>query len=298
MSTPPIILLGMHRSGTTLVTGLLEELGVFVGLRGGTNREAKLFKHTNKWIFSQLGATWDRPDNAAFASAPEFRSHVDRVIRGQVKGARTIGYLGPARALRTRDLRRLDFPWAWKDPRNAFTVGLWKRVFPDAKIVHVYRHPLDVASSLKRREEARLQRFAPSLRSRLSEKLLVRDQAYCHSFRLLEPLEGVALWEQYVEASFTRCAPFEKDTAHCRYETLLARPEETLRELADFLGLRTTPDTLSRAVAKVNPERAYAHHGDAAIAGLASEISDIPLVEKLDYHGESGRRALSSARGL
>ena len=58
---------------------------MFVGRRGGTNREAKLFKYANKWIFSQVGATWDRPDNAAFSMRPEFLPHADRVLLGQVR---------------------------------------------------------------------------------------------------------------------------------------------------------------------------------------------------------------------
>jgi hypothetical protein len=39
----PVIILGMHRSGTTMVTKLLEEVGLFVGDRLDENHEAVLF---------------------------------------------------------------------------------------------------------------------------------------------------------------------------------------------------------------------------------------------------------------
>lgn len=39
----PIIILGMHRSGTTMITQLLENLGLFVGTEKEVNHEALFF---------------------------------------------------------------------------------------------------------------------------------------------------------------------------------------------------------------------------------------------------------------
>jgi hypothetical protein len=279
----PIIVVGMHRSGTTLAVEMLNGLGVYAGRNGGSNREARVFKHFNKWLFTQVGATWDRPDNAAFASAPELQPHLERVVEGQMGAIGALRFLGPMQGLRYRDLRRIDFPWAWKDPRNCFTVGLWKRFFPDAKMLHIYRHPLDVASSLKKREERRVGSFELTLGTKFSELTLQRKQLYGHSYRLLDPLEGVGLWEQYVGAAFEGCAPFERDTIHCRYETLLEKPEETLGEIAAFLGLEPAPGAIERISQDVNPARAFAHRADPALSALAKEVSHLPLVRKLDY---------------
>ena len=55
--TAPIIVVGMHRSGTTLAVEMLEGLGVYVGRKGGSNLEARLFKRVNKWLFAQVNAT-------------------------------------------------------------------------------------------------------------------------------------------------------------------------------------------------------------------------------------------------
>ena len=268
---------------------MLEGLGVFTG-RGGSNREAVLFKHVNKWVFAQVNATSVRPEDAALACGPELQPHMDRVLHSQIQGIGALRFVGLKIARRSRDyldLRRLDFPWAWKDPRNSYTAGLWKRVFPNAKLLHIYRHPLDVASSLKKREEARLARFRRSLRVRFSEAALVRQPVYCRYVRLLDPIEGVKLWEQYVEASFTSCAPFEDDTLHCRYETLLERPEETLAEIAEFAALPVSSARISQIATQVDPKRGLAYRTDPALTSLAAEIAHLPLVQKLGYQESS-----------
>ena len=44
----PIILLGMHRSGTSMIAGMLEELGLFMGNHKDRNNEAFLFMKLNE----------------------------------------------------------------------------------------------------------------------------------------------------------------------------------------------------------------------------------------------------------
>lgn len=43
MPVPPIIIVGMHRSGTTMITKMLENLGLFVGDQKEINNEALFF---------------------------------------------------------------------------------------------------------------------------------------------------------------------------------------------------------------------------------------------------------------
>ncbi len=58
---PPIIFTGMHRSGTSMIGRMLEELGLFVGLRKDENNEALFFQEMNEWLLHQCGASWDDP---------------------------------------------------------------------------------------------------------------------------------------------------------------------------------------------------------------------------------------------
>jgi hypothetical protein len=58
---PPIVIIGMHRSGTSMVTRMLESLGLFVGARKDSNCEARFFQRINRWLLDQTGSSWDNP---------------------------------------------------------------------------------------------------------------------------------------------------------------------------------------------------------------------------------------------
>ena len=58
---PPIIITGMHRSGTTLLSKIIENNEVFLGKYKEINNESKYFLRINKWILSSIGASWDNP---------------------------------------------------------------------------------------------------------------------------------------------------------------------------------------------------------------------------------------------
>jgi hypothetical protein len=42
--------------------------------------------------------------------------------------------------------------WGWKDPRTCLFLPFWDRLLPEARYVFVYRHPVEVALSLLRRD--------------------------------------------------------------------------------------------------------------------------------------------------
>ena len=48
---PPVIILGMHRSGTSMITGFLQKLGLFVGEELDDNNESLFFFKLNHWMF-------------------------------------------------------------------------------------------------------------------------------------------------------------------------------------------------------------------------------------------------------
>ena len=61
MNIGPIIVTGMHRSGTSLVSRLLISNNVFLGSKIDVNYESVYFQRINKWILSCNGSTWDNP---------------------------------------------------------------------------------------------------------------------------------------------------------------------------------------------------------------------------------------------
>ena len=58
---PPLIIIGMHRSGTSMVTRMLQGAGVFTGRRLEMNGAARFFQRINRWLFHLNRATWDHP---------------------------------------------------------------------------------------------------------------------------------------------------------------------------------------------------------------------------------------------
>ena len=57
----PILLSGMHRSGTSMVTDILNKCGLIIGNKLDSNNESLFFQRINIWMMSLLGSSWDNP---------------------------------------------------------------------------------------------------------------------------------------------------------------------------------------------------------------------------------------------
>lgn len=130
-----LCILGMHRSGTSCLTGSLQEAGLALGdchtwnphNRKG-NRENQAFVDLNDAVLAANNSAWDRP--------PE-------------KVAWTGAQLQEARALLGAHAAEEIF--GFKDPRTLLVLDGWKRACPDMEFVGIFRHPLAVARSLNKR---------------------------------------------------------------------------------------------------------------------------------------------------
>ena len=219
--TAPIIVMGMHRSGTSLVARILSELGLHIGLVLDSHHESVCFKNINKCLLHDQGAHWARP--APFVSKLNDSAFVEQNAQKALHlleqwfdshGEPANGQL-----------------WGWKDPRNTLILPVWLEIFPNASVIHVVRNGIDVALSLYRREFRRY--LHPS-----SEK------------RMFPPTIGAGyrLWTTYLEIGLQ----IEAQGSRCmrlRYEDLLSQPKEQLWALAHFLDIRVKPETI-RTVAE------------------------------------------------
>ena len=93
-------------------------------------------------------------------------------------------------------------PWGWKSPLTTFTLPIWLDLVPHAKVIHIYRHGVDVANSLRQRENRDWERRAP-----FSKGVLPVSGVTCHPAKdwgvyqspPCDSLEGgLTLWEEYV----------------------------------------------------------------------------------------------------
>jgi hypothetical protein len=265
----PLIVIGMHRSGTSLLSKLLQGAGVPMGSDRNVHDESAFFLELNKFLFRAAHADWDYPQPMLLAlEVPELRHALVEHLRSRCASMATRAYLGWRRFLRSSRIETQTGPWGWKDPRNTFTLPLWLEVFPSARVLNVYRNGVDVAESLVARERRRVARIHNAVRSC---RCLTRERAF-------------ELWTEYVTASLRFTAALAPDRVHqIRYESFLEEPESGLREVAVFLGLDLSDAELRALVADVEPERALAFRGDPELVRLYRETASHPLMQQLEY---------------
>jgi hypothetical protein len=261
-----VIVIGMHRSGTTMLAGMLAELGLFIGARTDHNNECPLFLALERQILRQSGGSWQCPEAlypllenaAARAMATDY-------IRRTLVSPQIIGYLGWTRYLRYRTPANLDFPWGWKSPVTTYTLPLWLDLFPEARVIHLYRHGVDVAQSLRVRAER--EQEAVRRRLHVSRKLL-----YWH-WRIISLERGFALWQAYLTQARRHVRALQHQAYELKYEDVLAAPGLALQSLVAFCGLHTTEEEITRVARRVRPERAYAYQDSPELQRFAVRVA-------------------------
>lgn len=135
------VVLGCHRSGTSLVASLLQGLGVHIGdrLLGGSKLynprghfEDRDFLDLNERILRACHGSWHMP--------PAHHAVMDegRAFRREIK------------ALVESKRREL---WGWKDPRSCMTACLYYPYLQDPHWVVVHRSADEIRASLERRNK-------------------------------------------------------------------------------------------------------------------------------------------------
>lgn len=268
----PIVVIGMHRSGTRLVVEVLDRLGVFMGADRQADAESVTFMLINEGLLHQCGAFWSEPMAAHFllaqpGTAEQLAIGARATLAGQLER-----YAGPS----ARHLGQSGTeppPFGWKDPRNTFTLPVWRQVFPRLRVLHVLRHGVDVAASLVRRHSAALRAATgaavpPAL-------TVIRDHALgvLSSRRGATLAEALTMWEQYVEKAREESAALGERALEIRYEDLLLQPEPVVAKIAEFcrVPLPAQPGLL----AGLAPGRAFAFRRNPDLVAFADSARTI-----------------------
>jgi hypothetical protein len=268
----PLVVIGMHRSGTRLLVDVLERLGVFMGADRQGDAESIAFMLINEGILQQCGAFWSEPMSAHFLlSQPAAADQLAAVAR-QALDAQLEQYVGA-----TGWHRKSANEWpafGWKDPRNTFTLPVWLRVFPSLRVIHILRHGVDVAASLSRRH-------AEALRAATGQPVppaltVIRDHVLgiLSSRRGWTLAEALTMWEQYVEKARQESAALGERALEIRFEDLLARPESVIPAVAQFCGVAVPPKQ-RELLAGLEEGRAFAFRRDPKLVAFADSAREV-----------------------
>ncbi|RMG70514.1 MAG: sulfotransferase [Chloroflexi bacterium] len=273
----PVIVIGMHRSGTSLVTRMMEQMGVFMGVCQDTNSEAEFFRLLNRWIFYQCGAAWDQPGPIRnLIENTEVRRLVTDYLRYMLGTRHAVSYLGWWKFLKYRNILRIGSPWGWKDPSNTFTLPLWLDIFPHAKIVHVVRHGVDVAQSLLNRERNFLV-AAEKLHERRKRRheywFRAKESGFVSSLRCFSLEGGFSLWEEYVAQARLRTSTAINQSIELKYEDLLQQPRESIYQLSLFCEISVTDMKVQEIVRSVDATKAFQYRNDHRLIEFANIVA-------------------------
>ncbi len=242
-----VVVLGMHRSGTSLVTRSLGALGVCLGadlLEPMENvNPVGFFEHKrvvdlDRRLLDMLGRAWNTLD---MPTAEELTGPVVAALHNEA--VQLVRQEGADRAL-----------WAFKDPRACRLLPFWQRAIRQAGRDPVYllvlRNPLDVAHSLAVRNE------------------------YTLSYSLL-------LWLTHVQGIVNH---LDRPALVVSYEAMLDAPQRQLERMAAFFGLSLPAQSESIEMFLETFHRPDLCHHRSDVAALEAACTGIPLVPALYRH--------------
>lgn len=238
-SVAPVCIVGMHRSGTSLVARLLDACGLFLG------REEELagpavdnpdgfwenlnFVGLNEELLSRFGGSWNEPPD--FPARWEFSPEIAPLLE---RACELVGRFGS------------QSHWGWKDPRNSLTIPFWQRIIPSLRVVVCVRNPLEVAHSL-----------------------FVRGDSTCTvQFRL---------WLDYYRRILSATSPAGRIVTH--YQSYFQDPRAEVRRVAGRLGLNVSDEAVDRVCAHVSGDLRHHHSTTDELkeAGAPDELIELYL---------------------
>ncbi|MGI8956700.1 MAG: glycosyltransferase [Chthoniobacterales bacterium] len=143
MNNAVVCIAGAHRSGTSMLTRLLQRCGLYLGPESDLMPAAAdnpdgfwenlRFVKLNDELLNAVGAAWDLPprEEQAFAGAELQPMRIKARLLMEEFAAHRV--------------------WGWKDPRNSLTLPFWQSLLPELKTVIIIRNPLEVAYSMNKR---------------------------------------------------------------------------------------------------------------------------------------------------
>ncbi len=223
----PIVVIGMHRSGTRLLVDVLDRLGVFMGADRQGDAESVGFMLINEGDPAAVRRVLVRADVRAF---PALAAQRRRAACGERRGRRSKHSSSSTRARRagTARPRRSGRRSAGRTRATRSRCRFGSGVFPSLRVIHIVRHGVDVAASLARRHAQALRAASGEAVLRRSRSFATTCSASCRRAAVGRCAEALTMWEQYVEKARQESAALGERALEIRFEDLLAQPESVV----------------------------------------------------------------------
>ncbi len=212
----PILIVGMHNSGTSILAEILHKSGVFLG-NNMAHYESHFFSiFLNDLLIMGGGNNWAKLPLLSIEEVMSFRDTVGPFIKKHwVADYLQWGYDGISK-------------WGIKDPRLCVLLPLYLEIFPEATVIHIRRNLDDVAASLCQKKK--------------------RGVGKLDDFEHWKQL-ALQYTERVIKYSGKACAYHE-----LKYEEFCTKSEDVTRNLFKFLYIPYTSDT-KKLLSKVSPSR-------------------------------------------
>ena len=194
----PLVITGMHRSGTSLVASLFAGAGVNVGTRLIGASRGNDRGHWEDLDFYEFHA---RVLEANGVGSEGFSCAADLIVPPPLRDE-AVAVVAAKAAAAT--------PWGWKDPRTTLFLEFWQSLLPEAVFVFVFRSPWEVADSLFRR----------------GDELFVRHPAF-----------AVRVWHHYNRRILDFCTAHAPRCLVTEVTQLVADPAAVFAEVRERLGV-------------------------------------------------------------
>ena len=198
------VILGMHKSGTTLISDILHSSGINMG----TFDESRSYSMGNKGERAETS----RLNMAMLGCRRGGSLSVSKPLSGDQVNVEHIDALQKIVTTCAREYSH----WGFKDPRTCLTYDVWRGFLPEHRVIVVYRNPLEVWRHYQPRGWKR--------------KLIHFTQS------LLHPWKAVSAWYKYNEQIARYIQEEQSDLLIMNYGELMCNDDEFGR-LERFIGL-------------------------------------------------------------
>lgn len=246
----PTIITGCHRSGTSLVSGLLYKCGMYLGPEnrllppGGDNPtgfwENKDIMTLNGKILLSCGGDWVRPKIVTIGESLSIEEYE----------------MFKTKALNIISSEFFEHSWwGMKDPRFCFTLSFWYNLFPHMQVIVCLRDPYAVKASLERRS-----------------KDFPRDR-------------GLSLWEEYNKACLYNVSRFPVPCKVVKYDSFFEDSDKALKSLLDWLDISVTSKRREEARSLISASLKH-HKGEMDEVGFIERLNLYNFMKQLSEDNE------------